>query len=233
MKSIKPLFFIVLGAASIVVLTHLVFDHTQNFTKYLRYGKYLFDTKHYAQAEGPLKGALRFQPCNREALDYLLWIYEKEADQKKRHRHLEQMWQCYPEDRDIALMLADSYFALAEHQKAKELFLRLLEGEETHTVRRKLVDIALATRDWDMALTHLSSIVNATEATFSDRMLEAQLYTWKKDYSKALTVYAKLRDAYPETISILLKMADTYRYAGDDDVAQALYEEYLERSDDE
>lgn len=96
---------------------------------YLKRGNALFEGGDYIKAEKEYREVLRLAPDNPEAMRQLAIIYQTQGQFLRAFPLLRQVVELKPDDLDLQLALADTYFVTGNRQPAREAALMVLEKE--------------------------------------------------------------------------------------------------------
>lgn len=218
---------IAVSIVSIVFLTTFIFNKTQPFYKNFYSGKLLFEKKRYPEAIQYFLSAIRIKPEDLTALKFLSQAYEKTGDRKRALRALEMIAENHPDDREINILLADSYYSLSDYYNAERLYRRAIEQGKSDDIKKRLAEVLIWQEKYEEGLLLLEKLYRANPEDLKTAELLADAYMWSGQFEKAAQSYAQLLEKSPDKKNIVLKLADCLRFAGKDEEAIKLYEKYL------
>ena len=226
----KVLFIILLFVLSIVIATSAIFHGTQGFYKNFVRAKRFFNTGHYEKSLVYFESAFKYCPERIDLLQYLAWNYSKVGRQNKVAEILTTMTQINSDDIKSEKWLADTYYGLNDYGKAEEIYQNILKKYEDRNVKRSLAEVLVWREKYFQAIPMLKSLLDENQDDLKLIELLADVYSWQKEFANSIDVYNKLLTIPlkgEDRKRISLKLAEVYRYNGQNEEAIKLYEKFF------
>lgn len=229
-KAKRNLALILLFALSIVTATSAMFHGTQGFYKDFVRAKRFFDIGHYEKSLAYFESAFKYCPDRIDLLQYLAWNYSKVGQQNKVAEILTTMTQINSDDIKSEKWLADTYYGLNDYGKAEEIYRNILKKHEDRNVKRSLAEVLVWRENYSQAIPMLKSLLDENQDDLKLIELLADVYSWQKEFANSIDVYNKLLKTPlkgEDRKRVSLKLAEVYRYNGQNEEAIKLYEKFF------
>lgn len=226
----KTLFIIILFALSIVIATSAIFHSTQGFYKNFVRAKRFFDTGHYEKSLAYFESAFTHCPNRIDLLQYLAWNYSKVGQQNKVAEILTTMTQINSDDIKSEKWLADTYYGLKDYAKAEKIYRNIFKKHEDRNVKRSLAEVLVWREEYSQAIPMLESLFDENQDDLKLIELLADVYSWQKEFVSSIDMYNKLLTMSlkgEDKKRISFKLAEVYRYNGQNEEAIKLYEKFF------
>lgn len=226
----KVLFLILLLSLSIVIATSVVFHRTQGFYKDFVRAKRFFNAGSYKKSLVYFESAFTHCPDRMDLLQYLAWNYSKVGRQNKVAGILTTMTQINSDDIESEKWLADTYYGLNDYGKAEDIYRDILKKHEDREVRRSLAEVLVWREKYSQAIPILENLLDKNQGDLKLIELLADVYGWQKEFASSIDMYNKLLAMAlkgEDRKRISLKLAEVYRYNGQNEDAIKLYEKFF------
>lgn len=140
-------------------------------------------------------------------------------------QQLEQLEQLKQQTPEMMVWMAALYYKFGNFEKAETIYRKALEQEQNPEVQIKLAEVMTWQKKYAPAIHILESLPE------DSRTMEflADIYSWNKDYDKAVILYKKLLSEPNSGDDVELKLADVLRAAKKDQEAVTYYQQYLQK----
>lgn len=209
---------------SVIAATSVIFNLTQAFSKDFAKGQRQFKQENYHVALSYFLSASNRKPSDRNTLKYLTASYNKLNRNEDVLKQLEKLQQIDKKDFETILWMADIHYSLGNFQKAENLYQRVLSNSKTPVVQMKLAEVLAWQEKYSQAIYILRKLPENPQST----ELLADIYAWGERYSEAIDLYGKLVSVEHVNPDIILKLADTLRFAKRDKEAIVIYRKYIQ-----
>jgi tetratricopeptide (TPR) repeat protein len=192
--------------------------------------KRFFDTGHYEKSLVFFESAFKYCPNRIDLLQYLAWNYSKVGRQNKVAEILTTMIQINSDDIKSEKWLADTYYGLKDYAKAEEIYRNILKRYNDPNAKRTLAEILVWREKYSQAIPMLKSLLDENQDDLKLLELLADVYSWQKQFTSSIDVYNKLLTMSlkrEDRKRVSLKLAEVYRYNGQNEEAIKLYEKFF------
>lgn len=230
----KNYVFAIWMAAVITVLTTFVFHFTQSGYKNLNRGLWHYNNGRYAPA------ALYFEKVRPEnsqytqALYYLAMSYNKTADKESLAKTLTKLTNIKSDIPQNIEWLGDTYYGLKQYDLSEKYYRAYLSNHSNnYTVKKKLAEVLMWQKKYTEAVAVLQTLERQRKQDYQIKELLADAYAWSNNYDSAINIYQELLEYSKNSVNkeLVLKLAQTLRYAGKDSQAIELYNKYFSEKD--
>jgi tetratricopeptide (TPR) repeat protein len=215
----------------IITATTFAFQNTQGHYRNYSLGARCFEQGKYLDAVLYLNRAHKVRPNDLETTKYLVLTHKELGNKIYALKLLGNLVEIAGTDASTKRELGDIYFGLDDYVNAEKYYRQSLLMKSDTSVQKKLAEVLGCEKKYGEATAILERLIGQKPGDYEASELLADIYSWDKEYDKAISLYYKLMSSTSRSgkKSILLKLADIMRYTGRDEEAVLLYNQYLER----
>ncbi|MDD5010652.1 MAG: tetratricopeptide repeat protein [Phycisphaerae bacterium] len=224
-------FSVVIAALIICAATTVVFQRTQSGYKNFHRGLLHYNRGKYSKAVQYLEKVPPQQRQYPNALYYLVMSFNKLEDKSRLAETLENFSKINQSNIKNVEWLGDTYYGLEKYDLAQKYYQSFLEkSPDSYNVRRKLTEVLVWQKNYEEAVGILQTQMKDRPQDYKTKELLADVYAWSADYDNAIKLYKELLENKKgdEKKALVLKLAETLRYAGRNAEAIELYNKYID-----
>ncbi len=225
-------FIISLAVIFIVLTTTAIYQLTQNLEGLIARGDAFLKVQKVHRAIPFYEGAWYMDMSNAKVILSLLFIYEKINDRHNLNIILDKAWgQISTMDhwsgKDLK-ELGHRYYHFRHYDRAQVLYQKYLSRENDVKVKRNLVEVLAWQEKYKPAIQSLEGLIRETTRSAENIEFLADLYSWDKQYLKAISYYKQLVQRQTVCTMLFYKYAEALRLSGQDEKAITMYNASLE-----
>ena len=226
---------VIVSVVAISIAVTIFFQVTQQGYKNFNLGLRSYNQGDYLKATQYFEKITPKQKQYAESLYYTVMSFNYLEDKVKLANALKKFSEVDKSNIDNTEWLGDTYYGIKNYKLAEQYYRTCLEEKpNSYTLKRKLSEVLIWQKNYAPAIAILQPLYEKDLLDYQTKELLADAYSWTKDYDKSIKIYKELIDSNINNTKekLVLKLAETLRYAGKDKEAIELYDTYIKNKGD-